>query len=115
MSLRSVRLILLATAALLLTPSAASAAWTVTPTPNPGGPTNLRAVDCSSANSCIAVGDGIPAGNRPLPVAERWDGTSWQLTPAPPLDSLGTGSLGGVSCPRPNVCFAVGAGFHPLI
>jgi hypothetical protein len=113
MSLRSVRLILLATGALLLTPSAASAAWTVTPTPNAGGPTSLRGVDCSSANSCIAVGEAITAGTRPFPVAERWDGTSWQIMPALPYN--GSGSLSGVSCPRPSVCFAVGSGFGPLI
>ena len=57
MSLRSVRLVLLATAALLLAPSVASAAWTVTPTPNAQGPrTFLSGVACSSASSCIAVG-----------------------------------------------------------
>ena len=52
---------LVATAALLLAPSAASAAWTVSPTPNVAGAswTNLRAVDCSSANSCMAVGCAV--------------------------------------------------------
>ena len=51
MSLRSFRLVLFAIAALLLTPSVASAAWTVPPTPNVAGAdfTNLSAVDCSSA------------------------------------------------------------------
>jgi hypothetical protein len=86
MSLRSVRLILLATAALLLTPSAASAAWTVTPTPNVDGAlsTNLTAVDCSSANSCMAVGHAtnVQAGTEAT-VAERWDGRSWQIVPTP--------------------------------
>jgi hypothetical protein len=108
MSLRSVRLVLLATGALLLAPSVASAGWTVTPTPNAQGPrTFLSGVACSSANSCMAVGDVDFGTATPLssaPVIERWDGTSWQMMPTP--DTFG--GLTGISCPRPNVCFAVG-------
>jgi hypothetical protein len=113
MSLRSVRLILLVTAALLLTPSAASAAWTVTPTPNgPGVATSLLGVDCSSANSCMAVGEVDDGALNPAslhPIIERWDGVSWQIMQNP----ASVGSLTGISCPRPNVCFAVG-GLHEL-
>jgi hypothetical protein len=120
MSLRSVRLILVATAALLLTPSVASAAWTVTPTPNASGAgTSLDGVDCSSANSCIAVGVLDLGSFNPgsfQPVVERWDGTSWQLMPTPPLERLVGGSLSGISCPWQNVCFAVGGSLRgPLI
>ena len=120
MSLRSVRLILLATAALLLTPSAASAAWSVPPTPNVAGAssTNLSAVDCTSANSCMAVGQATfnAPGGTAATVAEHWNGTSWQIvtTPNPPGSTFN--SLNGVSCPRPNVCFAVGSSdSRPLI
>ncbi|MGC1800651.1 MAG: hypothetical protein WA701_09730 [Solirubrobacterales bacterium] len=112
MSLRSVRLILLATAALLVTPSAASAAWTVTPTPSIGGPRAfLSGVDCSSANSCIAVGVAESFANF-QPVVERWDGTSWQVTFLSSQRAL----LDGISCPQPSVCFAVGStDSQPLI
>ena len=41
-------------------------------------------------------------------VAERWDGTSWQIVPTPNPPGATFSSLNGVSCPRPNVCFAVG-------
>ena len=118
MSLRSVRLVLFATAALLLTPSAASAAWTVSPTPNVAGATDtsLNAVDCTSANSCMAVGGTISARHTGLStivtystVAEHWDGTSWKIVPTPDPFSSTPISLNGVSCPRPNVCFAVGS------
>jgi hypothetical protein len=115
MSLRPVRLVLIATAALLLTPSAASAAWTVSPTPNvAGADTYLSAVDCSSAKSCMAVGYALFQANgsepfRETTVAERWNGRSWQMVPTPDTPSATTPtSLNGVSCPRPNVCFAVG-------
>ncbi len=96
--------------------SAASAGWNVTPTPNAAGPrTSLSGVDCSSANSCIAVGvvdDGSLNPGSFRPVVERWDGTSWQITT---LSSFG--SLNGISCPQPSVCFAVGSSFQgtPLI
>ena len=42
-------------------------------------------------------------------VAERWDGTSWQIVPTPDPFTATPISLNGVSCPRPNVCFAVGS------
>ena len=101
---------------MLLAPSAASAAWTVTPTPTISGPAkSLSGVDCSSANACIAVGVVDDGSLNPLsfrPVVERWDGTSWQITT---LSSFG--SLNGISCPQPSVCFAVGSSFQgtPLI
>jgi hypothetical protein len=118
MSLRSFHLVLLATAVLLLAPSVASAAWTVSPAADVAGTswTNLHAVDCSSANSCMAVGFAVVySGGEFGPgaystVAERWDGTSWQRVPTPDPPSPTTPvSLNGVSCPRPNVCFAVGS------
>ena len=113
--LRPVLLSLVTTVALLLAPSVASAAWTVPPTPNvPGADdTNLYGVDCTSANSCMAVGTAVfPAGFRePHPsqtVAERWDGTSWQLVPTPNPPGAFNSTLRDVSCPWQNVCFAVG-------
>ena len=92
--------------------SVASAAWTVTPTPNVAARTSLFGVDCSSANSCIAVGEATFGHLSPFDsaaVAERWDGTSWQIMPTPTTP----GSLFGISCPQPSVCFAVGT-LHEL-
>jgi hypothetical protein len=106
--LRSLHLLLLATSALLLAPSVASAAWTVTPTPNVSGAslTELRAVDCSSADSCMAVGGVFVPPTNAL-VAEHWDGASWQMVPT--TQASGPTYLNGVSCPWRNVCFAVGS------
>jgi hypothetical protein len=107
--LRPVLLSLVTTVALLLAPSVASAAWTVTPTPVISGPAkSLLGVDCSSANSCFAVGFVDTGSGTPLPLSpiiEHWDGTSWQRMPTPNQ----FGSLHGISCPRSNFCFAVGS------
>jgi hypothetical protein len=111
MSLRSFRLVLFAAATVLLTPSVASAAWTVPPTPNPDGAhiTSLVAVDCSSAHSCMAVGFAIgPAPGQATTVAEQWDGSSWQIVPTPNPPGATNSSLDGISCPWRNVCLAVG-------
>jgi hypothetical protein len=109
-SLRPFLLVCLATAALLIAPSAASAAWTELPTPGQPGvfQSHLQAVDCKSANSCIAVGgwsSGPPIGGQGGALAERWEGTSWQILPAP----AGEGARMDVSCPWPTFCFAVGS------
>jgi hypothetical protein len=107
--LRPFVLSLVATVALVLAPSVASAAWTVTPTPVIPGPTkSLLGVDCSSANSCFAVGVVDTGTANPLsdaPIIEHWDGTSWQIMPAPNQ----YGELHGISCPRSVFCFAVGS------
>jgi hypothetical protein len=118
--------VLLATATLLLAPEAASAAWKVSETPNvpAAADTSLNAVDCTSANSCMAVGSALappqtgmagsvapraPGPNLiPTTVAEHWDGTSWQIVPTPNPSGANLSSLSGVSCPWRNVCFAVG-------
>jgi hypothetical protein len=116
MALRPVRLVLVASVALLFAPSVASAAWTVPATPNVAGAddTSLNAVACSSANSCMAVGNAVTlTGIRdPLLSAtavERWNGTSWQIVPSPNPPGATFSSLNGISCPRPRVCFAVGS------
>jgi hypothetical protein len=109
---RPLVLSLVATVALLLAPPAASAAWTYPPTPNVDGAwlTKLSAVDCSSANSCMAVGVAYAFSPTATgPVAERWDGASWQIVPTPSPPGTTFNPLNGVSCPRPNVCFAVGS------
>jgi len=55
----------------------------------------------------MAVGSAAN-GNYITPVAERWDGSAWTVTPAIPPTPAGTGELTGVSCPAWNFCMAVG-------
>jgi hypothetical protein len=77
-------------------------AWTVQTTPNPGGGGSLRAVSCTSASSCFAVGFG---GTGTL--AAHWNGATWttQATPSPGQNA----SLSGVSCTSDTACTAVGS------
>ena len=68
--------------------------WSVVPSANPSSVGSvLNAVAAISANDVWAVGQqqGKP-DQIPRPVVERWDGSSWQVTPSP---SLPNGALGG--------------------
>jgi hypothetical protein len=91
----------------LAAPSAsASSGWTVQPTPNPDSKNNqLRAVSCTSAAACTAV--GFAGGSKTL--AERWNGTSWtaQTTRNPPGAYLS--DLIAVPCVSATICTAVGS------
>src|ERR1700722_14970729 len=74
-------------------------AWTIQPTPDPGGQGgSLAAVSCTSATACTAVGsvaDGH-AGGTIVPLAVSWDGTSW--TAIDPLGSAVDSFFSAVSC-----------------
>jgi hypothetical protein len=76
----------------------------------------FRAVSCTSATNCTAVGD-YDAGGNALALAERWDGTTWKMqkTPEVPRDPGGDTQnfLNGVSCANANTCIAVGRGGTP--
>ncbi len=98
--------------------SALAATWTVGQPPPAGLPSgHLKAVGCSSAGTCMAVGyyNGVDVSSGPsqFPMAETWNGSSWTLAPvpAPPGDD-GTTDLGSqllaVSCSGASACVAVG-------
>jgi hypothetical protein len=76
--------------------------WTVQPTPNPGGSGSFKAVSCTSATSCFAVGFG-GAGT----LAAHWNGSTWTVQPTP-----SPGSFNGVSCTSDTACTAVGSYFN---
>jgi hypothetical protein len=68
----------------------------------------LLAVSCSAANACTAVGGG-PIGGQTL--AERWNGSRWEIEPTPTLPNdfyPVAGELAGVSCTSATFCVAVG-------
>src|SRR5262249_43267390 len=83
--------------------------WDVMPSPNVPGATStvLVSVSCSSAKSCLAVGN---AGSGP--VAMGFDGTSWTIVPNPTLTSS-RAVYGGVACPKVTACFVTGATLTP--
>src|SRR5215472_16365070 len=85
--------------------------WRVQATPSPAGSAvaEFFAVSCTSANACTAGGASLDNSGTSVPLAERWDGTSWrvQVTPAP-AGSIGSG-FAGMSCSSATVCIAAGS------
>jgi hypothetical protein len=81
--------------------------------PTPEGATNvaLEDVSCPSASDCTVVGRYYSAAAADiLPLAMRWNGSSWSLQSIPlPSDRGGkTTILRGVSCISATSCVAVG-------
>ena len=67
----------------------------------------LAGVSCTSSKACIAVGGGYSAIARTIvPLAERWNGSSWSIQPTPLL--AGARQFFGVSCVSSTACIAVG-------
>ena len=85
--------------------------WRVQATPSPDGSAvaEFFAVSCTSASACTAGGASLDNSGTSVPLAERWDGTSWrvQVTPAP-AGSIGSG-FAGMSCSSATVCIAAGS------
>ena len=100
--------------------------WTVKTTPNPSSSNSvLNGISCTSTTFCIAVGSSAvsvwiegPEGGHSallyLPIAERWNGSTWTLEsfPLPKKDGENE-ALNSVSCVSSSLCFAVGLKFGP--
>ncbi len=90
--------------------SAASATWSIVPTPSPGSAggssgSDLSGISCISASACTAVGF---YGNEST-LIEQWNGTSWSVVPSPnPIVSYQAFWLDAVSCASASACSAVG-------
>ena len=82
--------------------------WRIQPVPSPPGAawSNLLGVSCVSPSACEAVGATASRSGVLTALAERWNGSSWQLQRAP--SPAGGGQLNGVSCTSPSACTAVG-------
>ncbi len=85
-------------------------AWSIVASPHPVGASqsSLAGVSCTTTTSCFAVGTSTN-GSTNGTLVERWNGTSWSVTPSP---NQGTSSsnnfLSGVSCTSSTSCVAVG-------
>lgn len=86
-------------------------AWTTRPTPDPAGTlsSSLEAISCSSSRACTAVGSYLSSGGTWLPLAERWDGSTWAIQATSDPGSGAISALSGVACPSARVCLAVGS------
>jgi len=90
-------------------------AWKVVPTPKLAkAGAVLTGVSCSSASDCMAVGnEGRPLNPTQVTLAERWNGTAWQVVRTPPPPAPGGTALSAVSCTSPSACMATGfSGFN---
>jgi hypothetical protein len=86
-------------------------AWSEVPSPSYGPNLNhLASVSCTSATSCIAVGNWVTGGTSGefRTLVETWNGVSWAFVPSPRPDTLGGVWLSGVSCVSISSCAAVG-------
>ena len=85
------------------------ATWAVQSIPAPGGSltSSLSGISCFSPTACFAVGSyqTAPTGYHPLPLIERWNGTSWTAQAG---ETANSGYLSAVSCPTSAACTAVG-------
>jgi hypothetical protein len=69
----------------------------------------LESISCSSTSACTAVGTFKKTeGGTSLPLAERWNGTTWAVQEPPHSESAKDTELWGVSCPSSTACTAIG-------
>ena len=81
----------------------------------------LASVSCTSPEDCTAIGDeviggavnpggegGAPPGILEVPLADRWDGSTWNAEPF--SATLGWSSGSGISCQAGGMCVAIGRG-----
>jgi hypothetical protein len=91
--------------------------WKLEPMPRPAHPAQsitLAGVSCTEPSFCLAVGDySYGEGAMPSPrardktLAERWNGSSWQVIRS--VDVTRRDQLSAVSCTSPRACTAVGS------
>ncbi len=74
--------------------------WSVQSVAGPGGGGRLKAVSCTSASACMAVGE---AG-----LAERWNGSEWTVSTTSTPSGGTSPELNSVSCSSGSACTAVG-------
>jgi hypothetical protein len=84
--------------------------WAIQSTPNPtGGQRNiLWGISCPSTTACTAAGSYDNSSGYAVPLAERWNGSSWAIQSSPTPNPGGDSLLFGVSCPSITACTAAG-------
>ncbi len=83
--------------------------WKFVPSPNPGTQYNiLQGVAGASANDVWAVGYQSSASDVTQALIEHWNGSSWNVIPAPDLGK-DNGQLNGVAAVTASDAWAVGA------
>ncbi|MGH2854256.1 MAG: hypothetical protein ACRDLF_08715 [Solirubrobacteraceae bacterium] len=78
------------------------------PAPTGNKESYLNGVSCTSSTECIAVGSFVNSSNTEVPLAEKWNGTSWSSQEPPTPTGAKSSPLDGVSCTSSTECTAVG-------
>jgi hypothetical protein len=76
--------------------------------PSPEAYNHLSKVACSSTTECTAVGGYVAGVGEWLPLAERWNGTSWTVQTVPLPAGASDAELYGIQCRTATFCMAVG-------
>lgn len=88
---------------------ATGSAWSLQSTALPSvSQGSLFADACSSPTSCIAVGTFEDASGTQVPLAEKWNGTTWSVQSAPSPAGATDSELHAISCSSATSCLAVG-------
>lgn len=87
--------------------------WMFRDVPEPTGEnvegfSELDGVSCTAANACTAVGKFQVKGGIVVPLAERWNGSSWSIQTIPSPSESPYARLQDVSCSSATECIAVG-------
>jgi hypothetical protein len=87
--------------------------WSLTPAPTPSGvyAATLTSVSCPSTTFCMAVGNTAQTlfSTSREPLAETWNGSSWQMVPLPDPGTNSGNELVSVSCASKDFCVAIGS------
>jgi hypothetical protein len=83
--------------------------WSIQPSPIPPGAifSGLSGVSCARKTACTAVGTYLTSADAYVTLAQRWDGSGWQIEPSANRAATQT-HLTAVSCTAPTRCIAVG-------
>jgi hypothetical protein len=84
--------------------------WHIQHTPGVSGATSTEftGVSCAAAYACTASGYFANSTGADVVLAERWNGSGWQVQPTPTPAGVTASELGGVSCPSLRACTAAG-------
>jgi hypothetical protein len=84
-------------------------AWTIEADPGGGSQSALTGVSCPTGTSCQSVGSYVPPGtNASRPLAERWNGTAWDVVATPIPAAATAARLLDIDCTSTTNCIAVG-------
>jgi len=84
--------------------------WAIKSTVNPEGAksSQLEGVSCTEYNGCTSTGYYENSSSVRLPLAERWNGTKWEVQSTPTPEGAKASYLYGVSCTSSTACTTTG-------